>query len=292
MSISVGIGLAFVAMLCWGIGDFLIQRSTRKFGNFETIFLITGFGLVILFPFVYKNLPALFGSEMRTGLLVLTITGIMHFVAALLELESLKRGKIAVVEPIWSLEILSAAFLAFLILGETMTRYEIGIVAFLMIGLFLVSFRGRFLSRRHFLERGVYFAFAGALTMGAAAFLTGWSARLTDPLMASFAVNVFLVVFSGGYLLAKGWLPKLFRDVIQYPWTVFPMVIADNAAWVAYAFALVLIPIGIATALSESYIIIAVVLRLLVNHERLERHQKIGLGVAIAAAVILAAITG
>ena len=37
MSISVGIGLAFVAMLCWGFGDFLIQRSTRKVGDIEAL---------------------------------------------------------------------------------------------------------------------------------------------------------------------------------------------------------------------------------------------------------------
>jgi len=39
MSVSVGIGLAFVAMLCWGIGDFLIQKSTRRIGNTVTLFL-------------------------------------------------------------------------------------------------------------------------------------------------------------------------------------------------------------------------------------------------------------
>lgn len=49
--------------------------------------------------------------------------------------------------------------------------------------------------------------------------------------------------------------------------------------------------IGVATALSESYIIITVILGLAVNHERLDAHQKIGLVLAIAAAVALAAIT-
>ncbi|TSC57963.1 MAG: hypothetical protein Greene041679_205 [Parcubacteria group bacterium Greene0416_79] len=43
MSITVGIGLAFVAMLSWGIGDFLIQKSTRKIGDTETLFLISFF---------------------------------------------------------------------------------------------------------------------------------------------------------------------------------------------------------------------------------------------------------
>jgi drug/metabolite transporter (DMT)-like permease len=49
--ISIGIGMAFIAMLCWGVGDFLIQKSTRKLGNVETLFLITFFGAIVLFTF-------------------------------------------------------------------------------------------------------------------------------------------------------------------------------------------------------------------------------------------------
>lgn len=186
MSLSVGIGLAFVAMLCWGTGDFLIQKSTRKFGDWETIFLITGFGAVILLPFVYKDLPALFGINARAAFWILLGTGALHLVAVLLELESLRRGKIAVMEPIWSLEILAAALFAFLILGERLSGAELFLILFLMAGLILMSFRGKLFSARHFLERGVYFAFAGALTMGAAAFFTGLSSRLTDPLNGEF----------------------------------------------------------------------------------------------------------
>lgn len=47
----------------------------------------------------------------------------------------------------------------------------------------------------------------------------------------------------------------------------------------------------IAVALSESYIIIAVILGLAVNKERLERHQKIGLFVAMVSAIVLASTT-
>jgi len=65
MSISVGIGLAFVAMLCWGIGDFWIQKSTRKVGDSEALFFITAFGAAVLLPFVYKDIPALFWSRAR-----------------------------------------------------------------------------------------------------------------------------------------------------------------------------------------------------------------------------------
>lgn len=100
-----------------------------------------------------------------------------------------------------------------------------------------------------------------------------------------------MAVGSGLFLLARGKLFQFFRDFNRTRTLMFPMLISDNAAWVAFAFAMTLAPIGIAVALSESYIIIAVILGLALNHERLERHQKVGLLVAIAAAITLAALT-
>ena len=159
-----------------------------------------------------------------------------------------------------------------------------------MVGLILVSFRGR-LTRKLLLERGVLFAFAGALGMGVAGFFTGWGARLTDPLMINFAVCVVLAFFSALYLLAHGRLAESFRDVVTYRRTLVPMIVIDNIAWIAYAVAMSVVPIGIATALSESYIIIAVILGLTVSRERLELHQKVGLVVATIGAITLAAVT-
>ncbi len=69
------------------------------------------------------------------------------------------------------------------------------------------------------------------------------------------------------------------------------MAVTDNVAWIAYTFAMTLTAIGVATALSESYIIITVLLGLTINRERLEFHQKLGLVTALIAAVVLAAIT-
>jgi drug/metabolite transporter (DMT)-like permease len=46
--LATGIVLAIVAMLSWGFGDFLIQKNTRKIGDWDTLFFITLFGAAIL----------------------------------------------------------------------------------------------------------------------------------------------------------------------------------------------------------------------------------------------------
>jgi uncharacterized membrane protein len=292
MSISTGIGLAFVAMLCWGVGDFLIQRSTRKIGNAETLFVITLFGAVVLLPFVYRDIPRVFGT-FGTNFLILLACSITLLIAALFSFEALRVGKISIVEPIWSLEILTAGFLSFLLLGEEITAVQVALIVLLIVGLCLVSLRKhhQHLFRHFFLERGVFLALVAAISMGAANFLLGWGSRVTDPLMANFFLNVFITLAMGVYLLGTRNLRALVRDIRAHRALLLSMSITDNAAWVAFAFAMSMAPIAIATALSESYIVIAVLLGLFVSREHLQHHQKIGLVLALLAALVLAGTT-
>lgn len=290
MTIEVGIGLAFVAMLCWGFGDFLIQRSARKLGDWETLFVITFFGVIVLLPFVYKNIGSLFVGS-NTNLLILVSSALVLLCAALLNFEGFKKGKISVLEPLMSFEIPAAALLAFFFLGDEISWMQIFVIIVLIINLFLVSFRGKFLSKNFLLEKGVIVFMFGAILMGAADFLLGWGSRVTDPLLANFVLNVIMASVSFIFIVFRGGISKLILDVKKNPAQVLAMSITDNVAWIAYSFAMVLVPIAIATGLSESSIIIAVLLGLFVNKEKLQRHQKIGLVGAIISAIVLAFIT-
>lgn len=287
---SIGILFAIVAMICWGFGDFLIQRSIRKIGDWETLFLITFFGVILLLPFAWNDIGIML-TNMGTGFIILVVGGVILFVAALLEFEALKRGKISVVEPAWSLEIPAAGILAFLILGETLTGYQVLLIIFLIFGLFLISFRGQAFSKSFFLEKGVTISIIAAIIMGCANFFVGWGARETTPLAVNFAVCLIAALGSGIFLGIRGKLLGSFKHLVISPKVMLPMIFLDNIAWIAFAYGMVLAPIGITVALSESYIIIAVILGFLLNKERLERHQYLGLALAVVAAVALAAFS-
>ncbi len=194
-------------------------------------------------------------------------------------------------EPLMSFEIPAAALLAFFFLGDEISWMQIFVIVVLIINLFLVSFRGKFLSKNFLLEKGVIIFMFGAILMGAADFLLGWGSRVTDPLMANFVLNVIMASVSFIFIVFRGGISKLISDVKKNPAQVLAMSITDNVAWIAYSFAMVLVPIAIATGLSESSIIIAVLLGLFVNKEKLQRHQKIGLVGAIVSAIVLAFIT-
>lgn len=290
MYTGIGIALAFVAMLSWGFGDFMIQKSARKLGDFETLFLISGFGVVLLLPFVFKNIPAVLANS-GNSLIILSVASVVIFIGALLDFEALKAGKLAIVEPIWSLEIPAAAIAAYFILGERISITQIVLIISLVVCLFLVGLKNKDISKKFFLEKGVFIALFGAIVMGLANFLMGWGGRVSDPLMVCFFTNVIMTLFTGVYLVYVGKLSKTFLDIGRDFRLVIPMCIADNVAWIAFVFAMFLAPIAIATALSESYILVAVLLGLAINHERIHTHQKVGLVGAILTAVILAVIT-
>ena len=288
--VHIGIALAFVAMLCWGMGDFFIQKSVRKIGDWEALFFCTLFGALVLSPFVYKNLPKLFTGSPEI-IIILAILCLVLFIAAIFDFKALKVGKLVAVETTWSFEVPVSALLAFLILKEQINLFQIILIVLLLSGLVLVSLQNKIELRKIIFEKGVKLAFFAAILMGGANFLMGWSSRLSDPITANFISDLFIAVVTGIYLLVKGKFWRAWKDFRSNKKVLLQMSILDKVAWVAFAFAMTLAPIGVVVALSESYIIIAVILGLAVNKEKIKSHQKLGLILSIASAIILASIT-
>ncbi|MES3005190.1 MAG: DMT family transporter [Patescibacteria group bacterium] len=293
MTVTTGIFFAFVAMFCWGIGDFLIQKTSRKIGDWETLFTVSFVGSLMLAPFVWKGLvDVVVGKDILT-MLILAGCGLVFLLGSLLDFESLKVGKISVVESVWSAEIVVSALLAYFILSEGLNMQQIALVTTLIVGLIMVSIKDKigFSIRKLFLEKGVFVAFCAAIAMGIANFMVGLGARASDPVVIYFFISVVCLVFSVCYLLYNNLLHKTVIDIKNNPKLILSMSVMDNIAWIAFAFAMSLAPIGIVVALSESYIIISVILGITVSKEKLKTHQKIGLLLALFGALTLAIIT-
>ena len=177
-----GIFFASIAILGWGFGDFLIQRSARKIGDWEALFFITFFGAVFLLPFVYKELQFLSVYDW----LVLTGTSIVILVAGLLDFDALRVGKISIIEPIYAMEVPITIALATFLVGESMSSTQFVLVAALLIGIFLVSSKHFGRMRIRTLEKGVFFAILATIGMGLSNFLFGFASRATDPLMINW----------------------------------------------------------------------------------------------------------
>ncbi len=286
MQVILGLLFAFGAALFWGVGDFLIQKTTRHIVDWETLFLISLIGSIVLLPFVYSSLGTALGSKPDIALLLL-ISAVM-FVQALVNFEAYKRGKMAVIEPIMSLEIPIVAVLSLFFIGEVLAPLEYILIFAILGGLMLVSLKSYRFSGHGLFEKGILLGIASGAMLGTASFIIGFGSRLTSPLIVIWFLSINITVYTATYLAYTKRLHKLMRDAKKRPMLVVSTALLDNFAWLAYAAAAVMLPITIAVALSENFIIVAALLGLFITGERLFAHQKIGLALAVVGAVALA----
>lgn len=282
--------LAFAALCTWGLGDFLIQRSSRRFGSVVTLFSITGLAAIVLLPLVWDEISTTLqdGHQLRwllAGSAVITI-------AALLNFESLRRGKISVIEPIYAGEIPVAAILASVVLGEHLTLLETGLICLLVLGIAAVSTESVEGWRQVKLEPGLIYAVFGTIAMGTANFLLAAGGRVTSVLMVNWFTDVWMAVIMFVVLIYRRQLKQLLTAWRTRFGMMSVMTVSDNLAWLTYTASALFIPIAIATSISETYIAVAAVLGLIINKETLRPHQYVGMVVAIGSAIALGALAG
>ena len=285
-----GVVFAILAMIAWGVGDFLIQRTTRVLGDWKALFYIGLAGTIVLFPFVIDELPTVLGAD----IVVLGLLALVMIIAPLVDFEALKQGKMAVIEPIIGMELPLTVLFAVIVAGEVLTPFQFLLVASVFIGMLLVvtTRLDHLQYHRRLLEKGTWLALTAALGMAASNFLIGESSQLFSPLLAVWVISVARVVVCGIFLTIRGELSHLVSNAAKHPLTVAGQSILDNAAWLAFAFATTLIPIAIATTISGGYVAVAVLLGLFVTRERVRAHQLIGIVLVSFGILVLSYLYG
>jgi len=284
MLLAIGLLCAFLAMICWGFGDFLIQHSVRKVGDFETLAFIGIIGAIILLPFVWSDLPMLFLPQNFAIILILCV---ITTLAAAFNFEALKKGKLSVTEVLIELELPITIILALLFLGEAPTLFQLGIIAMIFVGLVLIATRS-FKHFKHAFEKGALLALIAAFFMGGVNFFVGVSARELSPLLTIWASWIIVAAFCIPIIWRREGLKKMFRNAGRFKKLVLATGIFDTLAWLFFAFAVVDAPIGITTAITESYVVLALILGVILNKEKIRPHQYLGALLAITCSAILA----
>lgn len=286
-----GILFAAIALLAWGFGDFLLQRGTRRFGDWAVLFVVTAVEAIVFLPFVHRDFLELMRPGFSSQLGVLLLASAALLAASLLNLEGLRRGKIAVIESIYALEVFVTATLGASVIGERLTFAQTALIIALVFGIVLVSLKSLTHLKQFKIERGVGYAVLGTIGMGSVNFLFGLGARETSPIFVNWFTSAIIAVVALGYLLVTKQGHAVIADIKRSPGLMLGVSVVDNIAWIAFSASALFIPIAIATGLSESYIVLAALLGFLINREKLQRHQWIGFAIAVASAIALAAVT-
>lgn len=286
-----GIIFALGALVFWGVGDFFIQRTTRKVGDLHALFFISAVGAIVLYPFVYRETGIIF--SIPSNLYLLLLAGVVLFFASLFDFEAMKQGKLAIVEPVYSLELPITVGLTVVLHGEHLNWVQSIIVAVVFVGLLLTVTTHHLQLHFHkrLFERGVILAGAGAVGLALMNFLLGLSSQVTSPLLAIWFASLVVAIMSAIYLFARGDLKKIYYNLKEYPRVIFAEVFFDNLAWICFAFAVIFIPIYMATTISESYVALAVLLGVFINKEKLKRHQVLGIIFTFVGVLFLALVS-
>src|SRR3989344_2446202 len=286
MIIEDSIILAFVAMLFWGVGDFLIQRNVRRIGNLESLFFLCLIGAVGMLPWVMSEHALLLSLE---NLLFLGLLGLLTFGVAWLNFEALKQGNLSVVDVVLELELPVVIVLGFFFFRESLSFWQGVVIGVLFIGILLVAME-RFSLKHLFkrLEKGALIAVAAALGLGLLDFFTAASSRSINPLLAIWFHYVIVAGVSAFFVFRKQRISKLLRMSRPYSWWILGMAVFATLAWLAYAHAMEIHNIAVITAITESYPAVALFLGLWLNKERIQKHQYPGAFLALGGSIALA----
>lgn len=297
MSPLFGTLAALTALVGWGVGDFAIQRSVRRLGSLQTLFFVALAGTVIFLPFAWHHLSSVIGNR-QSAVIVLGAAATMG-TAAFLNFEALRGGKISVLEPVISIELPITIAIGVLLLGEAITVQQFVLALIIFLGLELtVIHRAKhrylfFFFHHHFrLEDGVVLAVLGAIFLGFTNILSGLGGQVFNPLTAIWMIHTVITVLLFCLFLWQGTLGDVFDQGIRHWRPVVSAAILDNLAWAGFITAATILTISVTTAISEGFVPLAATLGIIFNGERPQQHQKVGIGIALVAAIALAMISG
>jgi drug/metabolite transporter (DMT)-like permease len=283
MIIEIGIIFAFMAMICWGFGDFFIQRCTRKIGDVESLAYLGIISIIVLIPLLMNDFPLLFNYK---NLIILSVLGIITFEAAMLNFEALKEGKLSVVDVILEIELPVTAIFGVVFLGETLKFMQIVFMFIIFMGIVLIASKS-LKGLKVKIERGVILAVLGSIVMGLVNFVTGISARDISPVLAIWFPAIIFSLISLVFIIKRDGFKKFAENGARFKWIIIAMGLFDTAAWVFYAFAMLKEEISIITAITESYPALGMVMGTVFNKEKVRWYQYAGGIIALAASIFL-----
>ena len=285
MGFELGILFAFGAMLCWGFGDFFIQRSARKIGDIEALAFIGIIGAIGLLPFVLQELPVLFSVP---NLALLAFIGIVTFVFAIIDFEALKKGKLSVVEVILEFELPLTAFLGFLFFQEAPSFLQLRIICLIFFGIILIAVK-KLPTKNHskIFEKGLFLALLGAIGMAVINFLTAYGSKAVSPILAIWVPWVIFTIISLVLIWKREGFPKFVQNAKKNWGIILGMGIFDTLAWLFFATAVLDNDLAITIAITESYVAVALILGVIINKEKIHLHQYAGAIITLVASFAL-----
>ncbi|MDP2944318.1 MAG: DMT family transporter [bacterium] len=273
---------SFLVVICWGCGDFFIQRTVRKLGDFKTLLWVNLVGGLGLTPFIIKDLPMIFIWPNLLSLIIMTVIQLAY---GLFLFKAYNKGKLSVVEVVMIGELPVTIILGLIFFGERLSGWQLLMIITIILGIFLVSktrptwadkLRSFFTGQRRIWEKGVIFSIFAVLFSASYNFFTAFNSRE----ISAFTAVWFPWLLSSLLLLIYAVAKEGFKPFWQESRRSFRLIlitgILDTLGWLFYALALIKEELSIITAIVAGYAVVAMILGIKFNQEKINVWQYLG----------------
>lgn len=284
---SLPILAGLIAMLCWGMTDYLAAKASRKIGHWRTtVYMLLSSSLLLIIPVIfflsYSNVTAI------DILLAVVTGGVFAFFANFFAFRAFRYGDVSINAPIVNAYPIIQVIGAILFLGVVVSNTELIAVTVIIIGIILVSTKVS-----TFKLKGKLLA-AGVISAIAAMVFTGTPILFSSLYIAALGFALTNLIWRGiGAIFgfAYGYTTKqnlAVPDRKYLPYVVGAGVLDAIAATAfLYAFFLKSANLPVISALAGFSGGVTVILALVFLKEKPELNQWIGIVLAIGGAVLL-----
>lgn len=289
---------AFLAMICWGLGDFLSQRTVKRVGDFQALLWTNLIAGVSLIPFVISDLTKIFTWPNFGSLIIMTAVNLS---CGIFLFKAYDEGKLAVVELVMIGELPVTIILGLTFFREKLNLLQVVVILAIIVGIFLISksrptwrdrLREFFGGRGFVLEKGVLLASTAFIFSAACNFLTTVNARNISAFAAVWFPWMLSSLLLFSYLAYSRGTRSLWRSCWGNKHLIFWTGIINTAAWVFYALATSKEEISVIMAIVSGYAVVAMILGVKFNKEVIGRWQYLGAVLIFAGAIAMSFISG
>lgn len=272
------VALALVTALAWGTTELLMIRAAKGLHALTLGLWLMLFGAVLIVPIAALSDPVPDASDLPIAILP-ALVGLAGSFAYWL---ALRDGMLSIVSPTVAISGGIGAVIAIVVLGERFSTLGLIGIAIAVAGVVLATFT------KTGTAKGVWWAVLSAGLLGSYTVSLATAAERMGPLWSVASYRLTSIVVLLPVALATRRAVALDRPMLR---VVAGAAALETVGFVAFTSALDLGPVAVVAVVAAQFSTIAVVLAAAVLHERLVRHQWIGVAMMIGATTLLGALS-
>jgi len=292
--VSIAMGLA--AAFCWGTADYMSRSQSERVGSYRTLIyshMVTLIAVLVLIPIISPNLvfPVY-------PVLALIGAGVINFAAFVFLYRAFHRGVVSVVAPVVYTYPAVTAVLAVVILGASLSIFQVVALAGIIAGVILLSTRFSELyaylrgTGAPGLTKGVGLAVGASLCFGMVYIGIGYAAPSVSVVLPVMLLRI--IAISAGFLMAPVLRQKAMPNRLVFSKTMIAMGVLEAFGFLAFTYGIEAAgsTLPVVTALSGMGGAVATSYGLAFLKERLEPNQMLGVLLSLAGVFALLYLGG